>query len=82
MNGLRQQCLHAHCSELMGVSCSCCWRAGSSAKLKPNARRLEITLPLDTQSGNYQEMQDEQKRIKTLQLRCAMPCCARHLQPP
>jgi hypothetical protein len=54
----------------------CCCDAGSSAKLKPNARRLEITLPLDTESDNYQEMQDEQKRIKTLQLRCALPCHA------
>jgi len=43
--------------------------SGSSAKFKPNARRLEMSIPLDTNSGNYQEVQDEHKRIKTLELR-------------
>lgn len=51
------------------------WRAydagapGSSARFKPNARRLEISLPLDTESDNFREQTDEQKSIKTLELR-------------
>jgi hypothetical protein len=44
-------------------------QAGSSARFKPNAQRLEISLPLDAESDNYREQQDEQKCIKTLELR-------------
>jgi len=43
--------------------------SGSSAKFKPNACRLEMSIPLDTNSGNYQEVQDDHKRIKTMELR-------------
>jgi hypothetical protein len=53
--------------------------AGATAKFKPNAKRLEMSIPLDTESDNYTDSQDEYKRIASLDLRCA---CAAGVPPP
>jgi hypothetical protein len=43
--------------------------AGSTARFKPNARRLEMSIPLDTSSENYRAPEEENKGLKTLELR-------------
>lgn len=51
---------------------------GTTAKFKPNARRLELSLPLDTGSVNYSDShEDPSKRMTTLELRSGVVVCVR-----
>lgn len=54
----------------MSVCACACFadRSGVTARFKPQARRLEMSLPLDTSGENYGDA-DENKRITALTLR-------------
>lgn len=44
-------------------------RAGAKVQFKPQARKLEISLPLDTENDNYGDCDEQHKKIEALNLR-------------